>query len=332
MITGKLPFDGETFAVISVKILTEKIPVNKELTKNIYKCLQICTEKQQNKRYKSVEELKNKLNKKEEKDSIIKIVKKINTKYYYMTIIALLTMIIIFMTFEGEKKTDNNEKKEEVVEELKEEKNFAQKSGTCIVNGANGKKYKFLNHNLGADPTADPLKPDRKLNGAYYQWGRKDAVAYAPTESDDDPGIVGTWDDTDAHDDAWSDYRKTANDPCPEGYRVPTSAEWDEVIENNTWTAVGNWDDWDDWGIKNNYSAGYKIKPDGSNTAMFLPASGSRNSSNGALNYRGSLGGYWCSSQDGTGDGYNMDFGSSPVYGGSRYTRSYGFSVRCLAE
>ncbi len=197
---------------------------------------------------------------------------------------------------------------------------------TCQVNGANGKVYTFMTHNLGADYTADPLTPDRKLNGAYYQWGRKDAVAYAPTATDDDPGIVGTWNTSVAPDDSWKDDEKTANDPCPEGFRVPSKDVWQEVIDSNTWTAVGTWNE-----SNSNYSSGYEIKPDGINTTMLLPASGRRSSSSGSLYGRGYYGCYWISTQGSSTLACTLHFSSSSETVSSS-GRNYGFSVRCLAD
>jgi uncharacterized protein (TIGR02145 family) len=62
-----------------------------------------------------------------------------------------------------------------------------------------------------------------------------------------------------------------------------------------------------------------------------LPAAGYRGSSNGALSYRGNNGYYWSSSEGGILNAWSLGFNSFDAYTLSYY-RTYGLSVRCIAE
>ena len=74
-----------------------------------------------------------------------------------------------------------------------------------------------------------------------------------------------------------------------------------------------------------NYSGGYRI-----GSSLFLPAAGSRGISSGSLFDRGSLGYYWSSTESSSFAHY-LYFSSS---GAAMFAnpRTYGFSLRCVAE
>jgi uncharacterized protein (TIGR02145 family) len=63
-----------------------------------------------------------------------------------------------------------------------------------------------------------------------------------------------------------------------------------------------------------------------------LPAAGYRFYLNGAKGYIGSNGGYWTSTENGSDNAWYLIFGSSEADTLNDYNRSYGFSVRCIAE
>ena len=130
---------------------------------------------------------------------------------------------------------------------------------------------------------------------------------------------------------------KTANDPCPQGWRVPTQAEW-AFVANETFndrTVTGTW--------ANSGSAagtpGWLFKPrNGAATAVttanatfFLPAAGGRSTTNSALLTVGSNGYYWSSTAENTYT-YSFHFDSSNVIDAANNGRAYGFSVRCVAQ
>jgi uncharacterized protein (TIGR02145 family) len=106
------------------------------------------------------------------------------------------------------------------------------------------------------------------------------------------------------------------------GYRVPTKAQWDGVLADNVLTDVGSWN-----GSATNYSSGKRI-----GNALFLPAAGYRSNEDGVLLGRGSYGFYWSSSESGSASAWYLVFNSGVAYPYNDYFRTYGHSVRCIAE
>ena len=117
---------------------------------------------------------------------------------------------------------------------------------------------------------------------------------------------------------------KTVYDPCPAGFCVPTGNLYN-FMGNNGYRTMTTWDGdnkgttWDNTVVANSVTG----------NALFFPASGCRNSSNGAL----SLGvGYcWSASPGNVRNGRNLEVTSSYWRWGSSY-RAAGYSVRAVAE
>ncbi|GHU68093.1 hypothetical protein FACS189413_04180 [Bacteroidia bacterium] len=120
----------------------------------------------------------------------------------------------------------------------------------------------------------------------------------------------------------------TTLDPCRSEYgapwRVPTQSEWAQIVSNNSWV-------WVDGGT--NGISGYRVQPGGQNkpATIFLPAAGLRSRSTGAMFSVGAAGLYWSSSPTGT-DSFGLHFNSGSISGANTYSRSSGFTVRCVAE
>lgn len=192
-------------------------------------------------------------------------------------------------------------------------------------------------------------KTDYKY-GKLYQWGRKYGQGYsgdATTPTIEAGGIsaitgqlksksnvffTGTskyYDWLDPQDSKlWnsgtdSNPVKTENDPCPEGWRVPTYAELDELKSNySSWTTddndrSGRW-----FSGPNSYTA--------SVPQVFFPANGYRDPVDGFHTSRDWNGNYW-SSRPYTYNASYFYFGTSKVLISDDW-RANGYSVRCVQE
>ena len=203
-------------------------------------------------------------------------------------------------------------------------------------------------------------KDDYKY-GKLYQWGRKYGQGYSgylydvngnslgnvsdatvPTIEEGGISVVtgnhksksnifytafnnGDWLDP-RNDKLWnsgseSNPKKTEYDPCPEGWRVPTYAELDEL--NNSYSS---------WTTDDNGQSGIWFSGPNSYTAtvpqVFFPAAGCRILDEGEAHHRGRSGIYWSSRPVGT-NAYDLGLYSGLVL--MDYdNRAGGYSVRCV--
>jgi uncharacterized protein (TIGR02145 family) len=178
----------------------------------------------------------------------------------------------------------------------------------------------FACHNLNANVSLDPNVPAEGLHGNYYQWGKKQPFA-TPY------GLIVTWNTTYAPVGAWLDGSKTINDPCPEGFRIPTKADWDKVLAFNTVSRTGSW-------LNSNFTTAIHYGPSSTIKTLTIPATGYLATGSGALSQRGNRGYVWSSTSSGSGNslsGFGLGFFNS-THTVSGFIPINGFQVRCVSE
>jgi hypothetical protein len=161
--------------------------------------------------------------------------------------------------------------------------------------------------------------------GMFYQWGSNVGWSSADPLTATDGN--NTWRDLAASSDTWL----PENDPCPSGWRVPAMFELEEMEGTHA-----------DWDTLNNVHG--RFYGSGSNT-IFLPAAGSRETSEGGLEnndpYWGGRGGrYWSSTnRSGSGYVYMLAFTEGSTFIRSNEnngiqsrpgSRLWGYCVRCV--
>ncbi|CAA7197059.1 fibrobacter succinogenes major paralogous domain-containing protein [Chryseobacterium potabilaquae] len=199
--------------------------------------------------------------------------------------------------------------------------------GSVTMCMANNTIKAWATHNLGADTSLDPNVPVKEIHGYYYQWGVKDHVA----DTDTPVGAISGWNTTTASNGAWNSGTeaspvKTALDPCPVGFRVPTKSEYADLVNNTSNSIIGT------FAIDpTNFGSAKQFICPGNGNKLTFPASGQRNRDNGALTLRGSAGIYWTSTDYSNANAYYYYFINSSV-NSANYNRAIGWSVRCIAE
>jgi hypothetical protein len=166
----------------------------------------------------------------------------------------------------------------------------------------------WMDRNLGASQVATSIT-DPDSYGDLYQWGRntdghqnRTSTAIAgpvASGSEGDNFITSASNWLSTNDDTLWGVTKTANDPCPDGYRVPTEPELSGEIASIA-------------------------------SVLKLPLGGSRDYSNGTLSSVGTNGLYWSSTVSGT-NARRLYFNSTTA-NMVAYYRASGFSVRCIKE
>jgi uncharacterized protein (TIGR02145 family) len=187
-----------------------------------------------------------------------------------------------------------------------------------VYNPKTGKTW--MDRNLGALRVATS-STDVEAYGDLYQWGRgtdghekrNSGTTSSLSKSDfSEHGkfILSSIGNCDwcipQNNNLWQGVNGT-NNPCPEGFRIPTMAEWD--AERTSWSS------------NNSYGA-YA-------SSLRLPVAGSRSYSNGKLSNVGSNGYYWSATVLGTRS--YLYFFSSSAYTSTSY-RANGCSVRCIED
>jgi uncharacterized protein (TIGR02145 family) len=160
--------------------------------------------------------------------------------------------------------------------------------------------------------------------GMFYLWNERLAWStedpkYATDGTTYWQNAELVWNDTGAED--WT----PENDPCPEGWRVPSYREFNGLI--NGLNMTGEW-----VAATGNSLAGWKFTYGNTDESIFLPAAGMRHgffdAEPGSLDKVGIEGHYWAA-----GDGHRLEFTDSGVQcsTSSLAITSRAYSVRCVA-
>jgi uncharacterized protein (TIGR02145 family) len=200
----------------------------------------------------------------------------------------------------------------------------------CACCGAfttTGNWLNFMCYNLGADatlvtPAQQMAATPTSVYGNYFQWGQNKAW---PTT-----GTVTGWSSSggNTNNAAWGDGgNKTANDPCPAGWRVPSQAQWGSIFRGGTTSGAYNTATANTWTWQSSTTThGAKV-----GNFLFLPAASYRTYSNGQLLQVGTRGDYWSSTPNGT-RRYRQVFTTTTVAPAIEDQGNYGFSIRCVIE
>ena len=153
--------------------------------------------------------------------------------------------------------------------------------------------------------------PTPESAGMFYQWNRRTGWSVTDPMINSNGGTV--WDNSTPTGTYWT----RANDPCPVGWRVPTQAELQSLINTgSTWTSRNDVDG--------------RLFGWGPNQ-IFLPAVGVRNLNTGSLWHVGTGGRYLSSTQSGFERAWRLWFHYDAIGTNTDY-RARGFSIRCVAE
>ena len=152
--------------------------------------------------------------------------------------------------------------------------------------------------------------------GMFYQWnckvGWRSSIPVKNSKGD------AKWNSSAAIYTTW----RESCDPSPAGWRLPTRAELEKLLETAKVDSK--------WTIRNGVN-GRKFTDKTTGASIFLPAAGYRDYYIGTLYGAGMGGYYWSSMRDDRYGAYYMGFSSGGV-NWSYDSRVFGFSVRSVAK
>lgn len=232
---------------------------------------------------------------------------------YHIRKLFTLFVILIFVSSCSDNSVNNQEL---------EDSNWPRDTETEVVDVTNPVTGQtWMDRNLGASRAATSMT-DEQAYGDLYQWGR--AADGHENRNSGTTSVLSSTDQTGHGDfilapDNPQDWRDPQNDelwqgvngvnnPCPDGYRLPTEAEWNAELES--WSS--------------NSAAGAFASP------LKLLIAGSRSYTSGSLN-NDPIGYYWSSSVDDGIIARTLAFISN-FAGIDDYIRASGYSVRCIKD
>ncbi|NDV93860.1 hypothetical protein D0T84_02865 [Dysgonomonas sp. 521] len=213
----------------------------------------------------------------------------------------------------------------------------------------------FMCYNLGADQKLDPFTwksdgddVDNDIKGYLYQWGRQSdghekraspqiADILATNNQATTPvDVLGTfintttappfdWRDAGRETSRWGDGTQNAmmpkanNDPCPSGWKVPTTGQWEAIYRGGAASGTDAANVW-------TWDRGYKVGAD-----FFLPAAGLKSYYDSSKQFVGINGFYWSSTIE-VAQSCLLSYNNSVIYSSITAYRSFGHSVRCILE
>ena len=208
---------------------------------------------------------------------------------------------------ENKRKAQEEAERKRKEEEERKRKEAAQTRGT--INGHDyvdlGLSVKWATCNVGASSPGD--------YGNHYAWGETSTKSSYDT---DNSATYGKQMGSIAGNPTYDVARKKWGSP----WRLPTKAEFDELVDNCTWT----------WTTQNGHN-GYKVTSKKNGNSIFLPAAGYRDGTSSGS--QGTDGYYWSATPYKSGDygAYYLYF-----YEGYRYSdwfySFYGRSVRPVPQ
>jgi uncharacterized protein (TIGR02145 family) len=174
--------------------------------------------------------------------------------------------------------------------------------------------------------------------GGMFQFNR--AQAWHPTDPAAGVVISGWPTPIDEN----GDWDETSNPVCPTGWRLPTKAEFQALDTQSGGSGVAtenantNGGTWVAAGARGNAVAGRFYGPshatcslpDNMDGCIFLPASGFRVFTAGALTNQGTNGVYWSSVQSSATNGYSLSFYSTSGHPARSNDTAYGLTLRCV--
>jgi uncharacterized protein (TIGR02145 family) len=253
--------------------------------------------------------------------------RKTNSRHCMILWLIMLLAFSISCSSGGKKNESNDETTLEGTDVRKQNSQNEIKKVGVVTNPVTGSVW--MDRNLGASRVATS-RTDAEAYGDLYQWGRaadghqkRNSPTTTTQSSTDNPGHgdfilfgnpFGVFDwRSPQNNDLWQGVNGT-NNPCPEGFRIPTDEEWKQEIAT--------------WSSKN--AEGAFASP------LKLPMSGYRVPVDGKLDVVGTVGYYWSSSISGSNTHDGTDSRRlSIVHHSARTnpaTRNHGLSVRCIKD